>query len=85
MIQYEMRLPLRQEPWPNGQNEARPCPVCGKPWIPWAGSRLPCHGRCLFPERDRQLMQADPRTDLELSKALGVTTSVVRSARKRRG
>jgi hypothetical protein len=42
------RLPMREEPWPQGSNAARPCPICGKHWRPWAGSRLPCHAKCLY-------------------------------------
>jgi len=47
------RLPLRAEPWGPGYHWTRPCPVCGEPWAPCAGSLLPCHGGCLLNDRAR--------------------------------
>lgn len=26
----------------------RPCPKCGRPWRPWANSKLSCHAKCYF-------------------------------------
>jgi hypothetical protein len=79
-----MRIPLRDEPWPPGLNGPIPCPVCGKPWWPWAGSVLPCHGRCLFTDEEELAIVADPRTFREIAGELGVTTSVIRSVLVRR-
>jgi len=66
---------------------------CGKPWVPWAGSRLIGHARCLYsPEEAEALLvrfEADPRLrEAQLATELGVTVSVVRAtlgaARRRR-
>jgi hypothetical protein len=54
-----LRLPMRTEPWPRGSNAARPCPVCGKRWVPWAGSRLPCHAACLYDEPTKSLIRRE--------------------------
>jgi len=66
---------------------------CGKPWIPWAGSRLIGHARCLYSHDEAEALlvrfEADPRLrESMLADELGVTVSVVRAtlaaARKRR-
>ena len=75
-------MPLRAEPWPRGAHGKRPCSVCGRAWIPWAGSYLPCHGRCLFTDEARAAIIADPRTEKEIALDLGVTVSVVRGVRR---
>jgi len=77
-------IPLRSEPWPKGKHEARPCPVCGRSWTPWADSRLPCHGKCLFSPADREILKTDPRTDAELARHYGVTPSIIRATRSTR-
>jgi hypothetical protein len=56
--------------------------VCGKPWIPWAGSYLPCHGRCLFTAKARAAIVADQRNENAIAQELGVTVSVVRGVRR---
>ncbi len=75
-----MRMQLRAEPWPMGAHPPRPCPVCGEPWRPWALSRLPCHGKCLFTEEEQDKILADPRTQKEVAAALGVTVCTIRAA-----
>lgn len=57
-----LRMPLR-DPWPLGKHESRPCPVCGESWIPWPGSRLPCHGRCLLTDEGIELVHNAWKTD----------------------
>jgi hypothetical protein len=74
-------VPMRTEPWPAGKHAARPCPICGGGWIPWAFSRLPCHGRCLFSRPDQDHLLDIEMTDAVLADHLGVTLSVVRAAR----
>lgn len=63
-----LRVALRSEPWPNGKHDPRPCVVCGNTWIPWAGSRLRCHARCLLTpeglERVRRRVAAEPTRSL---------------------
>ena len=76
------RLPLRDKPWPLGLHEPRGCPVCGGYWKPWAGSRLPCHARCLFTDDARAVVRSDPRCDAEIARHYGVTMSVVRAVRR---
>lgn len=76
-----MNIDLRSKPWPEGQHARRNCPVCGEPWVPWAGSLLPCHAKCLFDDRESIAIFNDPRTEAELSRSLGVTTSVIRATR----
>jgi hypothetical protein len=77
------RLPLR-EPWPPGKHASRPCPVCGMRWVPWAGSRLPCHGRCLLSSEARaelvRIFRTDPTRGLAaVAESFGVTPSVLRA------
>lgn len=83
-----MNLPLRKEPWGPGPHQRRPCPVCGSGWWPWAGSFLPCHGRCLFTSEEQDALLDDPRTESKLAADIGVTVAVLRAsltaARKRR-
>lgn len=55
---------------------------CGKPWVPWAGSRLKGHARCYLPAAEADALlackQADPRLTLErLAHELGTTAAVV--------
>jgi DNA-binding MarR family transcriptional regulator len=57
---------------------------CGKPWQPWAGSKLLGHGRCLFTATEAEdilrRFEADPRlTERLLAEELGVTKSTVRA------
>jgi hypothetical protein len=78
-----MRLPFLTKPWPQGRHEVRPCPVCGKPWWPWAGSLLPCHARCLFAPEELRAVQTDTRPAKEVAAAYGITVQMVRSARRR--
>jgi hypothetical protein len=72
-----------------GKQTATVCPVCKEYWMPWAGSRLPCHGKCLFTEEAQDELLDDPRTEQQIARDLGVTNSVVRAARgaarKRKG
>ena len=75
-----MRLALLTEPWPKGKNPRIDCPVCGEWWIPWAGSYLPCHGRCIFTEEEQDALYASPLTQLALTEKHGVTVSVIQSA-----
>jgi len=83
-----MNLPLRKEPWGPGPHPRRRCPVCGRSWWPWAGSFLPCHGRCLFTSEEQDALLDDHRTESQLAADIGVTVSVLRAsltaARKRR-
>jgi len=86
----DFRIPLRDQPWPYGEGRlpTTKCPICGDIWIPWAGSMLPCHARCLLTDdaQDRLLDEAD--TVLNQANKLGVSPSVVRAsifaARRRR-
>lgn len=79
------RLPLRDEPWPVGDNGWHTCPVCGRPWRPWAGSLLPCHGKCLLTERAQDDLldyAVDESTEplARIAERLGLTLAVVRSS-----
>lgn len=62
---------------------AQPCGYgCGKPWIPWAGSRLRGHARCYLPAPAGDALldryEADPRLTVEvLAAEIGVTPSVI--------
>lgn len=63
------------------------CPVCGKPWWPWAGSKLSCHARCYFPPAEQDAIYerfaADPKlTERQLAVQLGVSFSVLRATLK---
>jgi len=69
------------KPRPMGAQGKRTCPVCMEYWMPWAGSRLPCHGKCLFSEEAQADLLDDNRTEQELARLLGVTGSVIRAAR----
>lgn len=75
------RVPLRREPWPAGPHPWRPCQVCGERWVPWSGSFLPCHAKCLFTDATLAVIRVDPRGDLEASKHYGVSPPVFRAAR----
>jgi len=74
-----MNLPMRDEPWPVGQHQSRPCPICGKSWTPWAGSKLPCHAACLFTPQERQAIRAVSMTQTEIARAWSVSPSTIRS------
>lgn len=72
----------------------RPCPRCGRPWVPWQGSRLTTHARCHFSDEQADdiydLYVSTPRLTLaRMSADLGVTTSVLLATftkvRRRRG
>lgn len=71
-------------PW--GRFEpTRPCPICGQPWSPWVGSRLPCHARCLLDDEAKlalmDLIATDPRATLTaVAEAMGISISALRSA-----
>lgn len=85
----EPRLPLLAEPWPLGAHASRPCPVCSRTWIPFAGSRLPCHAHCLFDAVAREHLaqvyaSGAYRTQQDLADDLGVTLGVLRSVLERR-
>lgn len=75
-------IPLRDDPTV-GQGEFQQCPVCDGPWRPWAGSRLPCHARCLYAPADQDALLAiceAPAVDYTLSDvsaALGVTPGIL--------
>lgn len=75
-----MRMPLRSEPWPPGAHAPRECPVCWDYWRPWAGSYLPCHGRCLFTEDEQDALLDEDRTAKAQAQDHGVTQSVIRAA-----
>jgi hypothetical protein len=78
-----MRLPLRTDPWPVPREgrAAKECPICGMPWRPWKGSRLPCHGRCLLNESGiaqvMHLWKTSPGSLIQIAEKLGVPASVV--------
>jgi hypothetical protein len=76
-------IPLLKKPWPKGENGWIPCPVCGQPWRPWAGSYLPCHARCLFDDDEERAIKNDPRSTRVIANELGVTESVIRSVGRR--
>lgn len=73
---------------------AQPCGYgCGKPWIPWSGSRLRGHARCYLPAPAGDALleryEADPRLTLdvlaaELQVARPVVVAVLAAARERR-
>lgn len=74
------RAPLRFAPWPNGPHTSRKCVVCGELWLPWKGSRLTCHARCLLTEPAQLALLDDPRSNEKIAEDLGVTTAVVRAS-----
>lgn len=76
------RIPMRTERWGKGMHGYRPCPVCGKPWRPWALSYLPCHARCLLHDEDKQIIVSDTRGDREIARHYGISLSVVRATRR---
>lgn len=77
------RLQLREKPWPPGKK--RTCPVCKKPWWPWAGSYLPCHSKCLFTEQEQADIKAHTGTIQQIAAEYGVTVSVIISVTRKRG
>lgn len=77
------RIPLLETPRPKGMHEEILCPICGKKWKPWAGSRLPCHSRCLFTEDAVKAIRASPKANSVIAKSLGVSYSVIQSIRSR--
>lgn len=85
------RLPLLLEPRAMGKHPSRPCAVCGELWRPWAGSRLPCHARCLFTDEGRRELLALFRDETvlggyaALAKHFGVSASVIRSVLRTMG
>lgn len=81
MDEFPMRLPLLAEPRPTGSQEPKTCPICNEYWMPWAGSFLPCHGKCLFTEEAQDDLLAINRTEQTLAKETGVSGSVIRAAR----
>ena len=87
-MRVALRRPLLLEPWPVGVvTPARPCPVCGKEWRPWASSRLPCHGRCLLEEWAQDELLAVSRGPkwpgvATMATRLGVPTGVITAAIK---
>ncbi len=82
MIAY-LRVPLLAEPRPVEWYPAQPCCICGRPWVPWAHSRLPCHGRCLLNEAGvaRVLERfRDPAVNHQaIADELGVPVGVVKA------
>jgi len=77
-----LRLPLLDEPRPDGLHPNQPCPVCGQDWQPWANSRLPCHGRCLLTTEAATTcleMWQDNHTAQVIAASLGVTIGVIKS------
>ena len=81
MDEFPMRLPMLLDPRPMGSQLSRTCPICNEYWMPWAGSRLPCHGKCLFTEEAQEALLDDNRTEQELARVVGVSGSVIRAAR----
>lgn len=78
------RIPLRNEPWPKGPHDRRPCVVCAESWIPWPGSRLQCHGRCLFTDDGAahvvKLFRENPTSSNSgLAARLGISIGVLRA------
>jgi len=71
-----LRLPLLDQPWV-GRQPARPCPVCGRPWFPWHGSRLPCHAKCLLTKEGAVVALAPDVGHAEAADRLGVPAGVV--------
>ncbi len=67
-------------PLPNSQ----PCSRCGKPWVPWRGSKLKTHARCHFTDEAADdifdLYTSTPKLTVARCAAdLGVTTSVLKA------
>lgn len=78
------RVPLRETPWPRGKHSPEICRVCGLTWVPWPGSRLQCHGRCLFTDegarRVVQWFREKPTGGMDrLADELGVSVNIVRA------
>lgn len=81
-------VPLREAPW-EAQGGWLACPVCSKPWRPWAGSRLQCHARCLYSEADAATIAFADRsglfkTQIELAARLGISVGVLRAVVRNR-
>lgn len=76
------RLPLRDTPWGTGE-PVRPCPVCGKGWSPWCGSRLPCHARCLLADEGAIQLYEEPLTITQQMAKYDLSPSVVRASIRR--
>lgn len=77
-----MKMQLLKEPHGKGLHEEHACPVCNKPFVPWCGTRLQCHAKCLFENDEIKDIQSDPRTDKMVAEKYGVTNWIIRSVRK---
>ncbi len=95
MLLNEIRpvIPLTPEPLA-GTGDFQRCSVCDGYWRPWAGSRLPCHARCLYSEVDQdELLRICEVPSFEYSVSdvarhlgvtLGILTASTRQAINRR-
>lgn len=75
-------LPTRVHAWAKTCHDARPCPVCGRQWQPWANSNMPCHGKCLFSREGALEVYDDTRTGTVIAKSIGVSLPIVKSGIK---
>lgn len=76
------RMPLLKVPR-EASVPATSCPVCGRRWAPWRGSRLQCHAACLFDDDDLLRIRRawlNSKTDfVKLAKAIGISAQSMRS------
>lgn len=78
-------MSMRAQAWPIGASAWRTCPVCNDKWRPWAGSRLPCHAKCLWTPVGALALFNDSRNEKQLMTDLGVTISIVRAGKRAGG
>jgi hypothetical protein len=58
---------------------AVPCPVCGKPWRKWVGSKLTAHARCSLPIAEQDALLARTESQAALAEEFGVSIAVMRA------
>lgn len=77
-----LRLPLLDEPRGPGPHPQIECPICSGPWQPWAGSRLPCHTKCLLTDEGVSACLHHFRESngsvQSIADKMGVTVAVIR-------
>ena len=82
-----MRFPLT-EPQQLPLAGFAPCPVCGRKFQRYVGSRLSCHAACIFAPADRRklsvLLRLPTVTYLQVAAHYGLPTAVMYRVARRR-